>query len=138
MQTPRRVHDDDVGISGARGSERVINDRRGVAAGFRLDDFSAGSRSPHAKLLDRSGAKGVARGEDNAASILAQAMRELADGRRLSCAIHADNENYVRTRLLRRRGSPVGGRQSAQSDEELIPQFRFQVRTGVEGMPVEL
>src|SRR5882762_7321332 len=138
MQTPRRVHDDDVGVSGARGSERIINDRRGVAARFRLDDFSAGSRSPHAKLLNRRRTKGVARGEYNAASILAQPMRELADGRRLTRAIHAHDENNVRASLLRSRGGPVGRRQSAQSDEELIPQFRFQIRSRVEGVPSEL
>ncbi len=79
-----------------RGRERVENYRRGIGAGFLLDDFDARAFRPNFELLDGGSAKSVGGAQHHARAILLQAVRELADRRGFSRAVHADDEKHAR------------------------------------------
>ena len=89
---------DDDGVGGTRfGCGHGVEDYSGgVGAGFLLDDFHPIALRPDFELFDGGGAEGVCGTEDNAASVLAQAIGELADAGGFAGAVYADNKNHAR------------------------------------------
>src|ERR1700683_3378743 len=71
------------------------NDPRRFGARLARDDRHAVALGPNLELLARRCAKGVPRGEHDAASFGQKPMRQLADGGRLACAVDADDQNDV-------------------------------------------
>ena len=96
MQPAGGVDDDDVAAVAARALDRVVGDGRRVAAALSLDELRAGALGPDAELLLGRGAERVGRGDDDRVAVLAQAVRELADRRRLAGAVDADDEHDAR------------------------------------------
>ena len=92
MQAARGVDDHNVAAVAARALDRVVGDGRGISAALAFDEVGAGALGPDAELFFRGGAEGVGRGDDDGVPVLAQAVRELADRRRLPSSIHADDE----------------------------------------------
>ena len=93
MQAPGGVDDDDVAAARLRRRDGVESDRRRVGAPLRADEVGAGALRPDLELLLGRRAVGVRRSEDDGASRLAQAVRELADRRRLAGAVDSDDED---------------------------------------------
>ena len=100
MEATRRIDDEKVRATRDRRLDRVECHRCRILPGSGTDEVRTGTRRPHAKLVDRAGAKCVARRHGDALIEAADPLRELADERRLARAVHADHENH-RWRSLR-------------------------------------
>src|SRR5580692_1031371 len=81
---------DDDGVGGTRfGCGHGVEDHGGgIGAGLLLDDFHTIALRPNFELFDGGGAEGVRGTEDDAASILAQTICELANTRGFAGAIY--------------------------------------------------
>ena len=96
VQPAGGVDDDDVAAVPARAVDRVVRDRRGIAAPLALYELRAGALRPDTELLLRRGTEGVGRGDDDGVAVLAQAVREFPDRRGLAGAVDADDEDDAR------------------------------------------
>ncbi len=54
---------------------------------------------PNLQLIDRRGAEGVARRHHHAVAFGLEALRQLADGRRLPRAVDADDQHHMRLQI---------------------------------------
>ncbi len=93
MQTPRRVHDDDVELARQRGVDRVERDGGGIGAALAADELRIGALRPDAELVDGAGPIGVGCRDEHAPSGLPQRRGELPDERRLPRAVHPHDED---------------------------------------------
>ena len=93
VQTTGGVDDDDIGIARMRGVDRVERHCRGIATGLPANELRAASIGPEPQLIDGTGAKRVPRRNDDTLLLGPKLRGELADERRLSGAVHADDEN---------------------------------------------
>ena len=98
MQAAGRVDEHDVGAARAGGGHAVVHDGRGVAALRLLHDVAAHALGPLGELLHGRGAKGVAGHHERRLAHLLEPPGDLADGRRLARAVHADHEDHGRLR----------------------------------------
>ena len=78
VQTPRRVHDQDVGLRGPGSLPGVKGHGRRVAALPLGDDPHPGALAPDLELFDGRGPKGVRRRHDDALPPLQELRGELA------------------------------------------------------------
>ena len=75
--------------------DRVERHRARVRPLLRADQLAAGALRPFGELLDGGGAEGVAGGQQHRlAQLLLEVPGELADGRGLAGAVHADHEDH--------------------------------------------
>ena len=74
VQAPGGVHDYHVDVARSSGGNRVVDHSRRVGAGLLLHDFGTGALGPDAELFDGRGAEGVARAQQNAGTLLTQAV----------------------------------------------------------------
>jgi len=93
VQAAGRIHDDDVAPAGLRRRDRVEGHGGRVGATLRAHEVGARALGPDLELLFGGGAKRVRGGQHDRASRLPEAMRELADRRRLAGAVDPDDED---------------------------------------------
>ena len=107
VQAAGGVDDHDVATSRPPRLDGVEGDGSGIAARRRSDEVRPGPFGPDLELLLGGGPKGVAGPDEHRATMLAQLLRELADGGRLAGAVHTHDENHGRFRVEveRRRGA---------------------------------
>ena len=86
------------GVGLGRG-DGVIDDGGGVGALVLADDVAVGALRPDLELVGRGGAEGVARAQEDLFALVAQLVRELADGGGLADAVDADDEDDRRLRV---------------------------------------
>ena len=98
LQSPSGVDDQRVDAGRGRLLDAVEDDTGRVAAFLAADHRRADAVAPDLQLLDRRGAKGVARRQQDAIILLLQQMAELADGGRLAAAVDPDHQDDVRPR----------------------------------------
>ena len=96
LQSPGGVHEHDVDVELAGARQRVEGEACRVGALVALDERGQRAPRPDAQLLDRGGAKGVARREQDRLAFGPEFGGELADGRRLARAVDADDEDHER------------------------------------------
>src|SRR5207237_9060226 len=96
VEPPGRADNDDVAAALGGELDRVVGDGGRIAAPFAADEIRAGAFRPDLELLLRSGAEGVGRAQDDRASVLAQAVCELPDRRRLPGAVDTDHKDDAR------------------------------------------
>src|SRR5207244_3718022 len=93
---------------------RIERDGGGVCPRLVADHIHAGPRRPRLELLDRRGAEGVRRNEEDLAALALEAGRELADGRGLAGSVRAEDQDHRRRWGGRaRRGAPQATRRGA-------------------------
>ena len=97
VQPSRRVGDEHVRAARLRGLHGVEDHGRGIGARGLRDHRHAVALAPDLQLLDRRRAEGVACGEHDLAALVGETTRELADGRGLARAVHADDQDHERT-----------------------------------------
>ena len=112
LQSPRGVHQYNVDAKLAGFGQRVEGEPGRVGALVALDEGGKGTPRPDAQLLDRRGAEGVARGEQDRLPLGPELGRELADRRRLAGAVDSDDEDneWALIRFDRERASDGGER----------------------------
>ncbi len=93
VQAAGGVHEHDVGAARARRGHAVEDDGGRVGVGPLLDDLAADTLGPLVELLDGGGAERVAGHHERGLPHLLEAPGDLADGRRLAGAVHADHED---------------------------------------------
>ena len=98
MESARRVAEDDIDISRLRRGERVEQHRAGVRALNRADDLAVGAVCPNFKLIRRRRAERVRRAQQHALALALESVGDLADGRGLAHAVHADDQHDARLR----------------------------------------
>ena len=76
--------------------DRLVYETGGIGAGLARDERSAAALGPDLELIDRRGAKRIARRQHDRAAFGAQSRRELADGRGLAGAVDAGDEDDER------------------------------------------
>ena len=96
LQSPGGVHQHHVDVKLAGARQRVEGKPGRVGALVALDDRGKRAPRPDAQLLDRGGAEGVARGEQDRLPFGPELGGELADGRRLARAVDADDQDHER------------------------------------------
>ncbi len=101
VQSSGGVDEDDVPAAGLGGSERIEHDRRGVGSGAGSHHVDAGTLGPDLELLDRGGPEGIGGADHRHLAGILDQPRELADGGRLPCPVHADDHHDVRLVVLR-------------------------------------
>src|SRR5690606_35614683 len=90
--------------------DRVEGYRGRVGAGARADEVGPDPLRPDPELIDRAGAEGVARGEEDSLATALETIGELADRRRLADAVHTHDQVDGRGRVgLLQRGIRVSG-----------------------------
>src|SRR5438477_10039784 len=87
---------DDERILGGRGGllDPVEHDSGSVVAFLAGDHWRSDPLPPNLQLLDRRGPERITGGDEDAIVLLLQPVSELADGRRLARAFHADPEDH--------------------------------------------
>ena len=95
MQTPRRVHDYVVCLTGRSGLQRIEQDGGGISPCFSADHFRSGAFSPDFKLFDCSRAKCVRGAEQDSFALGPEDLSQLTDGRRLAGSVYTDKQNYL-------------------------------------------
>ena len=96
----------------------------GSAPGPLAHQLRAGPIGPDRQLVDGRGTKGVRSPDDDLLAEIAEAMGELADGRRLAAAVDPDDEDDRRgatERDLGRLGSHLAGHRGGQAGRDLRP-----------------
>jgi len=93
VQTSSSIDYDVIGFARDRRLQRVEEHGRGIAARLCFDHLGAGALSPNFELLDCGGTESIGGAEQDVLALRAKDLRELADGRRLSCAVDSDYEN---------------------------------------------
>jgi hypothetical protein len=101
VKTACGIDDDGVGVTRFGGCNRVVDYGGRICAGFLLDDLDAVALRPDFELLDGGGAERVRSAKNDAAALLLQAIRQLADAGGLACAVDANDENHPRTIAVR-------------------------------------
>ena len=96
MQAACGVDHDDVASLAARALDRVVGDGRGIASALALDEVGTGALRPDPELFFRGGAVRIGGRNDDGMPVLAQAVGELADRRRLTRAVDTDDEDHAR------------------------------------------
>src|SRR5665647_105160 len=94
VQAAGSVDEHHVGAARAGGGDAVEDDGCGVAALVLLHDPAADPPGPHGKLLHRGGPEGVAGHHERGLPHLLEPPGDLADGGRLSGAVHAHHEDH--------------------------------------------
>ncbi len=94
MQAARRVDEHHVGAARARGGDTVEDHRRRVAALRLFDDLAVHTFGPFRELLHSRGAERVAGDHERRLPHLLEPPGDLADGRRLPRAVHADHQDH--------------------------------------------
>ena len=89
------------------GLDRVEGDGRRIRSPRAPDEVGAGTLGPDLELLLGRGPERVRRTHEHGSSVLGELARELADRRRLSGAVHPDDENDGRTVRGRRKDGSV-------------------------------
>jgi hypothetical protein len=108
-------------IATSRARAFVERDRGGIGAARRAHEVGAGALCPDLELLLRRRAKRVGGTDEHGAAMLRQLAGELADRRRLPCAIDADHEDHARLRSERKR------RRVAEERRDLLDQRLLEV-----------
>src|SRR5687768_16786644 len=98
MQAASRVDHDDVGVAGDGSVDGVEGDSGRIAPSAPTNEVGAGTVGPHTELVDRAGAKGVGRTDDNTLALPPQQMCQLPDKGSFACPVDAEYENDRRTR----------------------------------------
>ena len=96
VQATRGVRDQHVHAARPCRLQRIEGDGGGVRARALGDDRHVVALAPDLQLLDRGSTERVAGGEHDLAAVADEAVRELADRRRLARAVHADDQHDVR------------------------------------------
>ena len=124
VQATRGVDEHDAVV----GTDRVVGDRRRIAAALAADEARARALGPDLELLLGRRAEGVGGAERHRAPVLAQLLRELADRRRLAGAVDADDEDHrrlvrdvERRRLTEERGDLL--RERARELAQVLPRL---------------
>ena len=104
MKSARRVAEDNIDISRLRRRERIKQHRAGVRALDRADDLAVGTVRPDLELIRRRRAERIRRTQQHALALALQAVGDLADGRGLAHAVHADDQHDARLRREVERG----------------------------------
>ena len=104
MKSARRVAENDVNTSRLRRGERVEQHRAGIRALDRADDLALGAVCPNFKLIRRRRAERVRRAQQYALALALQTVGDLADGRGLAHAVHADDQHDARLGRQVKRG----------------------------------
>ena len=109
LQPPGRVDQEHVGAFVARARERIVGDSGRVGAHLLGHHLRADASAPHFELIDGGGTERVARREHDAQTLRLEVMGELADGRGLAGAVHANHQHDMGPcRLVRREGMRQG------------------------------
>ena len=101
--------------------DRVVGDRGRVRPALAADELGAGALGPDLELLLGGRAERVGGAEHDGVAVLAQALGELADRRRLAGAVDADDEDDAR---LARRTSSVRGLAEQRAISSASASFR--------------
>ena len=96
VQTPRRVDEHHVGPVRNGRAERVESDRCGVGTHVLPDHRRARPLGPDGQLVDRRSTERIGRADVDLAARSGQLGRQLADGRRLACAVDPHDHQHVR------------------------------------------
>ena len=96
VQAAGRVDDRHVGAAGDRRRDGVVGHRGGVGAHRLLDDVHAGALGPDGELVHRGGAERVRSAQQDLLALAGQHRGQLADGRGLAHAVHADHQDDIR------------------------------------------
>ena len=97
VQAAGGVDDDDVASLPVGRLDRVVRHRRGVCAAVRADERRRRAIGPDLELLLRRSAERVSRSQHDGVTVLTKPLGELADRRRLSRPVDADDEEHART-----------------------------------------
>ena len=99
MQAARRVDDRDVPSARASRLDGIERDRSGIGSPRSAHEVGARTLGPDLELLLGGCAERVRRADEHGAPVLVELAGQLADGRRLSGAVDADDEDDARARL---------------------------------------
>ena len=121
VQPAGRVHDDHVAPARLGCGDRVERDGGRVAAALRADEVRIRPLCPDLELLLGCGPEGVGRRDEDAAPVLVELGRELADGGRLAGAVDADDEDHARP------SSHVQARRLPEQPRNLLLQGRSEI-----------
>ena len=96
LQASRGVGDQDVDAAGSSCLKCIEDHGRRIGARLLSDDRHAIAPTPRFELLDRSGTKGISRGEHHFEALRRQASCELAYRRSFARAVDANHEDRER------------------------------------------
>src|SRR5215212_1372312 len=116
VQTAGGIDDYDVATAAGRSLDRVVGNSGRVATPFSADEIGPGALGPDLELLLGGGAEGVCRAKYHRPPVVAQAVGELADRRRLTRAVDADHQDNARLPVQ------LKPRRLAEKDRRLLGQ----------------
>ena len=96
VQAPGGVDEHDVDAPRLGCLDRVEHHGAGIGSGLVRHHVGPGAVRPDAHLVDRRRPVGVGGGDQRGAALLAEAVRELAEGGRLAAAVDPDHEDDAR------------------------------------------